>query len=159
MELNNNESVLDKADGLESLLRDLFRFQRLAVLATQREGQPFTNLVAFAATDDLKHLAFATTRATRKYANLAANSQVAMLVDNRRNQISDFENAAAVTAIGKAEEAEGEHRDRLLQVYVSKHPNLKGFATSPTCALIKVTVEKYDIVRRFQHVVELRMKP
>lgn len=99
MELNNNESVLDKADGLESLLRDLFRFQRLAVLATQREGQPFTNLVAFAATDDLKHLAFATTRATRKYANLAADSQVAMLVDNRRNQISDFENAAAVTAI------------------------------------------------------------
>jgi nitroimidazol reductase NimA-like FMN-containing flavoprotein (pyridoxamine 5'-phosphate oxidase superfamily) len=159
VEPNHNESALKNADGLEGLIRDLFRSQRLAVLATQREGQPFTNLVAFAATDDLKHLAFATTRATRKYANIAADSQVAMLIDNRRNQISDFENAAAVTAIGKAEEAGGEHRDRLLQVYVSKHPYLKGFATSPTCALIKVTVEKYDIVTRFQHVVELRMKP
>ncbi len=150
---------MENADALESLLRDLFRSQRLAVLATQREGQPFANLVAFAATDDLRHLAFATTRTTRKYDNIAADSQVAMLVDNRRNQISDFENAAAVTAIGKAEEVGGEHRDRLLEVYLSKHPNLKGFAASPTCALIKVTVEKYDIVRRFQHVVELRMKP
>jgi nitroimidazol reductase NimA-like FMN-containing flavoprotein (pyridoxamine 5'-phosphate oxidase superfamily) len=159
VERNNKERVLNNADGLENLLRDLFRSQSLAVLATQREGQPFTNLVAFAATDDLKHLAFATTRATRKYANLTADSQVAMLVDNRRNQISDFEKAAAVTAIGKAEEAGREHRDRLMQVYVSKHPHLKGFATSPTCALMKVTVEKYDIVRRFQHVVELRMKP
>lgn len=159
VEWNNKESALKNADGLESLLRDLFRSQGLSVLATQREGQPFTNLVAFAATDDLKHLAFATSRATRKYANLSADSQVAMLVDNRRNQISDFENAAAVTAIGKAEEAIGEHRDRLLEIYLSKHPHLKGFATSPNCALMKVTVEKYDIVRRFQHVVELRMKP
>jgi hypothetical protein len=116
-------------------------------------------LVAFAATDDLKHLAFATTRATRKYANLSADSQVAMLVDNRRNQVSDFENAAAVTAIGKAEEVGGPNRDRLLEVYLAKHPHLKGFATSPTSALIKVTVEKYDVVRRFQHVVELRGKP
>ncbi|UCD88202.1 MAG: pyridoxamine 5'-phosphate oxidase family protein [Desulfobacterales bacterium] len=150
---------MENADALESLLRDLFRSQRLAVLATQREGQPFANLVAFAATDDLKHLAFATTRATRKYANLSADSQVAMLVDNRRNQVSDFENAAAVTAIGKAEEVGGPNRDRLLEVYLAKHPHLKGFATSPTSALIKVTVEKYDVVRRFQHVVELRGKP
>jgi nitroimidazol reductase NimA-like FMN-containing flavoprotein (pyridoxamine 5'-phosphate oxidase superfamily) len=159
VEWNHQERVLNNVAGLESLLRELFGSQSLAVLATQREGQPFTNLVAFAATDDLKYLAFATTRATRKYANLSADSQVAMLVDNRRNQISDFENAAAVTAIGKAEEAEGEQRDRLMEVYLSKHPHLKGFATSPTCALMKVTVEKYDIVRRFQNVVELRMKP
>ncbi len=159
MEWNHKESTLENTDGLESLLRDLFGSQRLAVLATQREGQPFANLVAFAATDDLKHLAFATTRATRKYANLSADSQVAMLVDNRRNQVSDFENAAAVTAIGKAEEAGGEYRVRLLEVYLSKHPHLKGFATSPTSALIKVNVEKYDVVRRFQHVVELRVKP
>ncbi len=159
VEWNHKESTLENTDGLESLLRDLFGSQRLAVLATQREGQPFANLVAFAATDDLKHLAFATTRATRKYANLSADSQVAMLVDNRRNQVSDFENAAAVTAIGKAEEAGGEYRVRLLEVYLSKHPHLKGFATSPTSALIKVNVEKYDVVRRFQHVVELRVKP
>lgn len=159
MECNNDESVLKNADELASLVRDLFRSQSIAVLATQRQGQPFTNLVAFAATEDLKHLAFATTRATRKYANLSADSRVAMLVDNRRNQISDFENATAVTAIGKAEEARGEHRDRLLHVYLSKHPHLKGFATSFSCALIKVTVEKYEIVRRFQHVVELSMKP
>lgn len=150
---------MKNAAGMESLIRDIFRSQGLAVLATQSEGQPFTNLVAFAVTDDLKHLVFATTRATRKYTNLSADSLVALLVDNRRNQVSDFEDAAAVTAIGKAEEASGEHREHLLQIYLSKHPHLKGFATSPTCAMMKVTVEKYDIVTRFQHVVELCMAP
>ena len=76
-------------------LLSLLNSQPLALLATQNQGQPYASLVAFAASDDLKALFFATTRSTRKYANLSSDSRVAMLVDNRSNQASDFRWAMA----------------------------------------------------------------
>ena len=85
------------SETLETLtiIRNLLESQRLAVLSTQNHGQPYCNLIAIAAADDLKYLLFATTRATRKYANLMADSRVAVLVDNRRNDPADFTGAAA----------------------------------------------------------------
>jgi len=79
-------------------LRELFSSQSLAVLATQDRGEPYGNLVAFAATEDLKHLLFATTRATRKYNNLTKNPRIAMVIDNRSNREEDFQRAMAATA-------------------------------------------------------------
>ncbi len=87
-------------------LRKLLRSQPLAVLATQNQGQPYASLVAFASSDDLKSLYFATTRSTRKYANLSGDSRVAMLVDNRSNKASDFRWAMAATATGTAKEVD-----------------------------------------------------
>ena len=144
---------------LEEMLKGVLASQKLAVIATQKEGQPFTNLVAFVATDDLKHLLFATTRATRKFANLRADNRVALLVDNRRNQASDFSNAVAVTAFGRAAEVEEVEREHFLGLYLGKHGHLKGFATAPTCALVKVDIERYEVVQRFQNVLELRVRP
>jgi hypothetical protein len=42
-------------------LQELFITQPLAVLSTQSEGQPYASLVAFATSEDLKALFFATT--------------------------------------------------------------------------------------------------
>ncbi len=58
---------MKKTAELKAFLKELFTSQRLAVLATQNKGEPYGNLIAFMATDDLKHVLFATTRATRKY--------------------------------------------------------------------------------------------
>ena len=49
-------------------LKALFASQGLAVLSTHDHGQPYCNLVAFASSEDIRHLVFATTRATRKAA-------------------------------------------------------------------------------------------
>ncbi|NIO06250.1 MAG: pyridoxamine 5'-phosphate oxidase family protein [Proteobacteria bacterium] len=144
---------------MRKALKDLFNAQHLGVLATQGGGQPYSSLVAFAATDDLKYLVFATTRATRKYANLSSESRVAMLIDNRTNQDSDFHNAMAVTAMGTAEEVKDSEKDQLVKRYLAKHPYLEGFVTAPTCALLKVRVDKYYLVSRFQNVMELHLKP
>ena len=139
------------------LIRDLLESQRLAVLSTQDHGQPYSNLMAIAATDDLRHLLFATTRATRKYANLMADSRVAVLVDNRQNDVSDFAEAAALTALGKAWELQGAERQQFLKVYLEKHPNLEEFVTSPNCALLRIKVDKYIVVTRFQEVREIQI--
>jgi nitroimidazol reductase NimA-like FMN-containing flavoprotein (pyridoxamine 5'-phosphate oxidase superfamily) len=140
-------------------IRKLFDSQRLAVLATHRGGQPYTSLVAFAASEDLGRLLFATTRATRKFANLSADARVSLLVDNRTNRTADFRRAMAVTGVGRAREVEGIDRAASLELYLRKHPHLEDFVAAPTCALLQVAVEAYYAVTRFQHVVELRPWP
>ena len=99
-----------------AVIRELLESQRLAVLSTQGKEQPYSNLVAFGVTADLQYLIFATTRATRKYANLLQHPQVSVLIDNRTNETADFAEAAAVTVLGRASEIYGEERSQLLKV-------------------------------------------
>ena len=49
-------------------------------------------------------------------------------------------------------------KEKKLEVYLSKHPYMKGFVSSPTCALIKVNIDTYYVVRRFQEVTELHLE-
>jgi len=79
-------------------------------------------------------------------------------MDNRSNQEADFHQAMAVTATGTVTEAGPSERNRLLSLYLSKHPYLKEFVASPTCALLKVDVDTYIVVSRFQNVMELHIK-
>jgi nitroimidazol reductase NimA-like FMN-containing flavoprotein (pyridoxamine 5'-phosphate oxidase superfamily) len=140
-------------------LRELFASQQLAVLATREEdGQPYANLMAFAASDDLKTFLLVTSRSTRKYANLHADPRVALLIDSRAHETSDIHEAVAVTVLGDAEEVSGAARDRLLPTYLAKHPHLEEFAASPSCALFRVHVRSYYLVRRFQEVTELHVR-
>ena len=149
---------MEKTSRLKKFLKDLFSKQKLAVLATQNKKQPYGSLVAFMATEDLKHLLFATTRATRKYANISKNPRIAMVVDTRSNQEADFHQAAAVTATGIVKEMEGPERKRFKNLYLKKHPYLKEFVSSPDCALLRMDVETYYVVRQFQNVETLHMK-
>ena len=151
-------SVLKEELELEEVIRELFSSQRLAVLGTQRGGQPYANLVAFVASDDLKSIFFATARATRKYANIEADSRVTVLIDNRSNQEADFSKAAAVTATGRAQEVRDSERELVTAAYLAKHPMLEEFVRSPSCAMLKLQVETYYLVRRFQNVMELHVK-
>ncbi len=143
---------------LKEFLRDLFSSQRFAVLATQKRGQPYGSLVAFMASNDLKNILFATTRTTRKYANIVNNPKVAMVVDNRSNRENDFNDATVVTITGKAHEAEGSERKWLQKLFLKKHPSLRDFLFSPNCALLKVEVDTYYVVSEFQNVMVLQIK-
>jgi nitroimidazol reductase NimA-like FMN-containing flavoprotein (pyridoxamine 5'-phosphate oxidase superfamily) len=149
---------LKEIEKIREILLELFTVQKLAVLGTHQSGQPYGSLVAFASTPDLKNLFFATTRATRKFANLQADSRVSMVFDNRSNRVADFRKAVAATALGRAREIKGQDRIKFAKMYLTKHPHLKEFVTSPTCALVRIRVEVYYVVWRFQNVFELRVK-
>lgn len=142
---------------LHQLLKELFARQKLCVLATQGGGQPYGSLVAFAETEDLRNIVFATRRDTRKYSNVAADRRVALLIDSRSNENADFRNAVAVTAVGRATEVKASERDRLVKVYIEKHPYLGAFVDSPETALCRVDVEDY-VVARFAQVMKLPMQ-
>ena len=141
--------------GAKKIVQNLLNTQRLAVLSTQMSGRPYSNLIAFAASGDLKHIVFATPRASRKYANLMAEPRVSLLIDNRSNQEADFCQSSAVTVLGTAEEVLELDREKYLQFYLQKHPYLEEFVTAPTCAFIRVKVEKFIMVTRFQEVREI----
>ena len=99
-----NKLSMDTEAKLKNELKKLFKKQRLAVLATHKNGQPYSSLVAFAVTEDLKHIIFATSRSTRKYEHFSSDGRVALLIDNRTNKVADFHSAIAVTAVGTAME-------------------------------------------------------
>ena len=148
--------MTEDSEELLQRLKGLFVSQRLCVLATQGGGQPYGSLVAFAESDDLKHLVFATRRDSRKYSNLIAEPRVALLIDSRSNRDSDFRDAIAVTAIGNAGESGGGDRSGLARTYLAKHPFLAEFISSPETALCRVDIEFY-VIARFGNVEKLQM--
>jgi general stress protein 26 len=142
---------------LEDKLRDLVIGQKLCVLSTHSRGQPYASLVAFAATDDLKHIVFATPKATRKYANIAADSRAAILVNNASNKVSDFRRAIAATAVGVVREIRKTKNSKLIKLYLDRHAHLKDFVQSPSCSALCLDVQSFYVVDRFQHVLELHL--
>ena len=150
---------MNKKEDFRRRLGELFQTQNLATLATHQAGQPYASLVAFVASEDCKHIYFATPNTTRKYNNLQAENRVAVLINSSSNQVSDFHRAISVTAVGKATELRGPGRDTIRNQYLAKHPHLIDFVDSPTCALIDVAVTTYYMVRNFQNVTELHLNP
>ena len=148
---------METSAEIQNRLRNLFETQNLAVVATQTGGQPYASLVAFVATDDLRHLFFVTARTTRKFSNLISDSRVAVLVNSSVNQESDFHDAVALTVTGVAEEVSDSEKQGILELYLSKHPYLEDFARSPSCALIRVTARSYYMVQNFQNVMEFHI--
>lgn len=142
-------------DTLRQQIRDILSEQSLGVLATSAKGHPYTSLVGFAVTDQLDELLFATHRATRKFGYLQTDPRVCLLVDTRTNQVEDFREAAALSAIGTVSEVLLEQRERLLQLFIARHPYLAEFVHSPGCALCLIKVQRYSLVQRFQEVLEL----
>ena len=138
-------------------LRTLLKTQRLAVVATQQGGHPYTSLVAFDASEDLRRIVFVTSRATTKYRNLSEAPYVSLLIDSRTHSVEDFTAGAAVTVLGRAAEISDKQGAPLLEGFLRKHPHLETFARAPSTALCGVEVEKYVLVTRFQHVVEMRV--
>jgi heme iron utilization protein len=130
--------------------------QRLGVLSTvQPDGAPYTSLVAIAAAPDLTRVAFATLRATRKFANLSSEPRVALLLDDRANQPSDLLEASAVTLQGRARELEDDERARWTTALMARHRTLADFLRSPDCAVVAIDVDRVLLVTRFQQVTEL----
>ena len=151
------EKIMRNVQQLKETIKGILASQKLAVLATHGNGKPYGSLVAFAATSDLKTILFATTRASRKYANLLSDAQIAMVIDTRTNQTADFSDAVAITVLGEVEEISDHERQESSMIYLDKHPSLKEFVESPTTALLSVRVKTFIMVSQFQNVQELHV--
>jgi len=139
------------------IIADLLSAQKLGILATLGQAYPYQNIVAFAASGDLKNILFATRRSTSKYNNLKSRKRVAIFIDDRSNREADFQRATGITAIGSALELRGRVRDKFARLFLRKHPSLSEFLSASDCALFAIRVRSYYVVRHFQDVFEVRM--
>lgn len=146
---------MDNSTHTAGRMRTLFHTQGLAALATQGGGQPHVSLVAYAATDDLKHILFVTPRDTRKYRNVVAEPRVAVLIDNREANEEGADGSLAATAIGEAEELTGDSRKEWAELYLARHPNQAGLISQPDSALVRVRVHTYFVVSSIRDVCRL----
>jgi uncharacterized protein YhbP (UPF0306 family) len=154
--MNSNEGeTLDAQETVRHHIQTLLTGQRLATLSTcSAEGHPYASLVAFDADPDLSGMIFATSRATRKFANLSHQAHAAMLVDNSGNVKSDIYAAMAVTALGVTTELTGDAQEEAVARYILKHPHMAKFVQAPSTAVLRLAVDVYYLVNRFQKVME-----
>ena len=135
----------EPGDIQDTILRVLER-NRLAVLATQRDGQPHASLIAFTPLGGLRFLAFATYRETLKYASIGQDPRVAILVEDRESDLRCSGQRLALTALGKAIETLEEERHAYIATHLTRHPGLQNFLRSPECEFIRVAIHAYQVV-------------
>lgn len=139
-------SVLDR-------LRVLDRTQRHAVIATDFNGLPYTSLIAFALTPDMKHALFITPKSTRKYLNILKNNRVSLLIDTRTNTERDYMGAESITILGNARPVRKGNRWTVLAgILTKKHPRLSEVIDSPDTALVAIKITRCIHVTKFQSV-------
>lgn len=132
-------------------LKDFDAKEYFAVLATDDGGNPYTSLISYALTPDLKTALFATPKGTRKYTNILHSARVALLVDNRSKGKDRLLKTEAMTIIGTAKLIrKGKTWDTLAEVFLRKHPDLAEFLNAPTTALIAVQIARCIHVGHFQ---------
>jgi nitroimidazol reductase NimA-like FMN-containing flavoprotein (pyridoxamine 5'-phosphate oxidase superfamily) len=135
----------EPGDIQDTILRVLER-NRLAVLATQRNGQPHASLMAFTPLAGLRFLAFATYRETLKYESIWQDPRVAILVEDRESDPRYSGQRLVLTAIGAAIETPEEERHAHIAKHLTRHPGLQNFLCSSECEFIRVAVRAYQVV-------------
>jgi len=126
--------------------------QRVGVLATFDGGQPYTSLMAFVPQAGRGSLLLVSRRNSRKYRNLTAHPQVALLLDNRTQPLEDFMTVTAVTAVGAVCEVGGEEEESGRRRFILRHPEMEGFVRDPECALFRLQVAEYIVVTAFEEI-------
>ena len=144
-------------DPLNDIVRSLFEAQPLGILATQAHGQPYCNIVAFTASEDLRSLFIATPRFTTKYHNMLMHPQVCFMVDNRSAHNPDFSGGIAVNCIGKAITVPEHEFAACRKRHFERHAHLRPYLDSPDCALVRIEVERYIIARGVLQIDTLEM--
>lgn len=148
------ELPMDARSSISVSIAGLLAEQTVAVLATIRNGAPHASLVVFTAADDLRAIYFAAGRDTRKFADIAAEPRVSLLIDNRTDFPAALSGAAALTITGRAAEADTETGDRIRALLMGRDPRLADFLADPGAAIIRVTAERYILVQGIDRVRE-----
>jgi heme iron utilization protein len=143
---------MSKHIPIKKYIEDALRISRLAVLATEREGQPHTSLIAITPVGGFRQLIFLTYRNTRKFENLGQNDKVAILIQGQDIYSQEHEKSFAISAFGSARESLISEYEDALHEHLQRHPDLLGFMQKKNSALVLITVDSYQVVRGIDNV-------
>ncbi len=141
-----SDSMAQEPSEIQDTIRRVLEQNRLAVLATQRNGQPHASLIAFTPLEGLRFLAFATYRDTLKYENIRGDRRVALLIEDREGAARRSNRRLVLTAVGEAIKTPEEDRQACIVTHLARHPDLERFLSSPDCEFVRVAVHAYQVV-------------
>lgn len=133
-------------------IKALCQTETFSVLATQGQEQPYTSLVGFSISEDLKQLAFATPKETRKYTLLRRNKKVALMIDDRSDQHENPNEISALTITGHARILIDREEEKWRQALIEKHSYMTEFLRLPDTAILIVEGLEYSYVEKLQQV-------
>ena len=135
---------------------DILNQQLVAVLSTSSNDKSYSCLVSFVVTKGFQDVIFATKRERLKYRNMSENPNVSLLIDNRKNTLSDVTDATSVTIVGSVEDIQTKERVRLIRYLVERHPNLTSFFEADDTAIMRLYPERVYVVDNFESVRVIR---
>ena len=141
-----SDSMVQEPSEIQDTIRCVLERNRLAVLATQRNGQPHASLIAFTPLEGLRFLAFATYRDTLKYKSIQEDRRVAILIEDSEGDARRSDRRLVLTAVGEAIKTPEEDRQAHILTHLARHPDLEGFLSSPACEFVRVAVHAYQVV-------------
>ena len=136
---------------IRDTIRRVLERNRLAVLATQRKGQPHASLIAYTPLEGLRFLAFATYRKTLKYQSIEEDPRVAILIEDREGGDRDSDPHLVLTAFGTAVRTPEKERHVHISAHLARHPKLESFLSSPDCEFVLVAIHAYQLVTGIDH--------
>ena len=133
--------------SISEYISNVLQTCRLAVLATESDGQPHASLIAITPISEFRQMIFATYRNTRKFENLLSNGRVAVLIQGEDTDSSFKQTGFALTAYGYAQEVGKADYKEVKQAHLEKHPDQADFLQSADLAIMRINVETYQVVR------------
>ena len=124
----------------------LLQARKLAVLATQIDGQPHASLMAFTPIKGIRRLVLATYRTTRKYESLRKDGRVALLIGSGIEPFEQQRAGLVITAHGQITDVPCDAHQLALAAHIERHPEFEDFFTSADCALLSMEVSAYQLV-------------
>ena len=141
-----SDSTTQEPRKIQDTIRRVLERNRLAVLATQRDGQPHASIIAFTPLEGLRFLVFATYRDTLKYKSIREDRRVAILIEDRAGDARRSDRRPVITAVGEVIKTPAEDRQAHIATHLARHPDLERFLSSPDCEFVHVAVHSYQVV-------------
>ena len=143
---------MNKKSKIKEYIEGVLQTSRLAVLATESNGQPHTSLIAITPFESFRQLIFATYRNTLKYRNLVNNSKVALLIESRDANMRSLQKSIVLTIIGHTEEIGKAENEAAYRAHLKWHPEMESFMLSSDCALILVIAQAFQVVNGIDNI-------
>ena len=137
---------------LSAAIREMLSSQVQCVLATVSKKAPTLHLMAYAFSEDLKHLYCLSLSNTRKVNNIKNNSAVSLLWDNRTGNTSDHIQGTCLSADAKARIFETEKNSGQITKLLERNPELSSMLNDDSCVIIKIRINNFILVQGYSKI-------
>ena len=144
-----DENTISQASNIEDtskIIRFILHEQAQCVLATQRDGNIYQHLMAYAFNENLTTIYFASFENTNKVKNILQNASVSMLWDNRTGNNADHTDGFALSAQGRAQFIESEQQPEIRDLLLKRNDSLSQLMSQKDTQIIAVIIKNYHLV-------------